>query len=241
MRIVLDASVAVAAQRREDPAFAASGRWLRRILSEQDELLVPTLFQVEVTSALSRAGTSKATIGPAQNAYTVLAPQDYAPPPHYATGPDGTVIVFGGLKGPYDTTRFYAATVGAWLLDPTITRVGGSDYLLLYSRFGDYDGGAFEAPPPFPGRALPMGGESAFFVSTVNATSPSGLTVFAAHRAFVTAEALYPGKLAVFDDPTGDMAPGTVGVAKAAELALVLRKAQNGLKILALDSRCSPK
>jgi predicted nucleic acid-binding protein len=62
MRIVLDASVAVAAQRRADPAFVASGLWLRRILSAQDELLVPTLFQIEVTSALLRAGTSMATI-----------------------------------------------------------------------------------------------------------------------------------------------------------------------------------
>ena len=62
MKIVLDASVAVAAQRRDDPAFAEAGRWLRRILSGQDELIVPTIFQIEVTSALTRAGTGKKTI-----------------------------------------------------------------------------------------------------------------------------------------------------------------------------------
>jgi len=94
-----------------------------------------------------------------------------------------------------------------------------------------------------PGRALPMDGEIAFFVSTEKGTSPSGLSVTANRRVPGAAVPLYPGpgKLVVFDDPAGDMAAGSVGVAKAAELALVLRKTPAGVKVLALDSRCAPQ
>jgi predicted nucleic acid-binding protein len=56
MRLVLDASVAVAAARAGEPAHAAARARLSRILSGADEIVVPTLFAVEVTAALARAG-----------------------------------------------------------------------------------------------------------------------------------------------------------------------------------------
>jgi predicted nucleic acid-binding protein len=52
MRLVLDASVAVAAARVGEPAHDAARARLTRILRGADEIVVPTLFSVEVTAAL---------------------------------------------------------------------------------------------------------------------------------------------------------------------------------------------
>ena len=58
MIYVLDASVAVAAVRRSEPGHLASRARLRRLLQGDDEIVVPVLFDVEVTSALVRAGVA---------------------------------------------------------------------------------------------------------------------------------------------------------------------------------------
>ncbi len=52
---VLDASVAVAAVRPMEPSHAASRARLTRLLAGADEIVVPAIFDVEVTSALARA------------------------------------------------------------------------------------------------------------------------------------------------------------------------------------------
>jgi predicted nucleic acid-binding protein len=51
---VLDASVAVAAVRRSEPSHAAARARLARLLAGADDIVVPALFDVEVTSALVR-------------------------------------------------------------------------------------------------------------------------------------------------------------------------------------------
>ncbi|HEY8089900.1 MAG TPA: type II toxin-antitoxin system VapC family toxin [Polyangiaceae bacterium] len=62
MRIVLDASVAIAAQRPTEPAYAASRARLVRFLTGQDTVLVPSFFIVEVSGALARLGFGSKTI-----------------------------------------------------------------------------------------------------------------------------------------------------------------------------------
>ncbi|MBI4953659.1 MAG: type II toxin-antitoxin system VapC family toxin [Myxococcales bacterium] len=56
MKYVLDASVAVAAVRPTEPHHRAARRRLAALLTGQDEIVVPAIFEVEVTSALVRAG-----------------------------------------------------------------------------------------------------------------------------------------------------------------------------------------
>lgn len=58
MIYVLDASVAVAAVRSSEPGHAASRARLARLLRGLDEVVVPALFDIEVASALVRAGVS---------------------------------------------------------------------------------------------------------------------------------------------------------------------------------------
>jgi predicted nucleic acid-binding protein len=55
---VLDASVAVAAVRRSEPGHVASRARLLRLLQGDDEIVVPILFDIEVTSALVRVGVA---------------------------------------------------------------------------------------------------------------------------------------------------------------------------------------
>jgi predicted nucleic acid-binding protein len=63
MRIVLDASVAIAAQRPAEPAHAASRARLVRFLTAADTVVVPSFFVVEVSGALSRLGFDPKAIG----------------------------------------------------------------------------------------------------------------------------------------------------------------------------------
>ena len=62
MTIVLDASVAVAAVRVGEPSHPASYDRMLRVLRRADDVVVPTLFTVEVASALTRAGESHGTV-----------------------------------------------------------------------------------------------------------------------------------------------------------------------------------
>ena len=56
MRLVMDASVVVAATRSVEPSFAAARARVNRALRGDDELLVPTLLAVEVGASLARVG-----------------------------------------------------------------------------------------------------------------------------------------------------------------------------------------
>ncbi len=58
MRYVLDASVAVAAIRTTEPGHVAALARCMDLFSGRDEIVVPALFDVEVTAALVRRGIS---------------------------------------------------------------------------------------------------------------------------------------------------------------------------------------
>jgi predicted nucleic acid-binding protein len=62
MRLVLDASVAVAAARRREPSHRAAQARVVGILRGEDELIVPTIFPVEVAAALARVGEPAAAV-----------------------------------------------------------------------------------------------------------------------------------------------------------------------------------
>lgn len=62
MKIVLDASVAVAAARPGEPSHGAARTRIERALQGLDELVQPAIFAVEVGGALARLGHSEADI-----------------------------------------------------------------------------------------------------------------------------------------------------------------------------------
>ncbi|MGH7270683.1 MAG: type II toxin-antitoxin system VapC family toxin [Polyangiaceae bacterium] len=56
MRYVLDASVAVASLRANEPLHSAAAAYLAPLLKGADSIVVPSIFGIEVASALTRAG-----------------------------------------------------------------------------------------------------------------------------------------------------------------------------------------
>ena len=62
MRLVLDASVAIAAARGSEPSFHSARARINRALRGDDELVIPALFGVEVAGALARAGEAESKI-----------------------------------------------------------------------------------------------------------------------------------------------------------------------------------
>jgi predicted nucleic acid-binding protein len=64
MRLVLDATVAIAAVRPNEAAHAAANTRVRRALRGDDQLLLPSVFIIEVTGALGRVGEPAARIRP---------------------------------------------------------------------------------------------------------------------------------------------------------------------------------
>jgi predicted nucleic acid-binding protein len=99
VRIVLDASVAVAAQRPLEAAYAASRARMVRFLTGEDTVLVPSFFAVEVSGALSRLGFDRPTIVRIVDRLTM--------PPHEVVtiGPRAAraaraVAIRGKLRGP---------------------------------------------------------------------------------------------------------------------------------------------
>jgi len=64
VRICLDASVAVAAQRPGEPSHAISRARVNRVLAGTDDIVVPAIFPIEIAAALSRNGVDpKVVIG----------------------------------------------------------------------------------------------------------------------------------------------------------------------------------
>jgi predicted nucleic acid-binding protein len=99
VRIVLDASVAVAAQRPLEPAYAASRARMVRFLTGADTVLVPSFFVVEMSGALARLGFDRSTI--------VRIVDRLTAPPHevVTVGPRAAraaraVAIRGKLRGP---------------------------------------------------------------------------------------------------------------------------------------------
>jgi predicted nucleic acid-binding protein len=62
VRYVLDASVAVAALRANEPFHADALRRCLPLFAGRDEIVVPALFDVEVASALVRRGVASASV-----------------------------------------------------------------------------------------------------------------------------------------------------------------------------------
>ena len=62
MRVVLDASVAIAAMRPSEPAYAAARACVERALQGLDVIVEPSFFVVEVAGALTRLGYEPAAI-----------------------------------------------------------------------------------------------------------------------------------------------------------------------------------
>jgi predicted nucleic acid-binding protein len=98
MKLVLDASVAIAAMRPDEPAHVASRARIERALQGADELVEPPLFRVEVAGALARRGVADADI-------RALLQALRAPPHRIVTiGPKGsasaeTCALLGRLRG----------------------------------------------------------------------------------------------------------------------------------------------
>ena len=62
MRYVLDASVAIAACRPREPAFARASARVARALVGDDELVLPATFGIAVAGAMARAGVAEADV-----------------------------------------------------------------------------------------------------------------------------------------------------------------------------------
>ena len=62
MKYVLDASVAVAAVRVREPFHANALRHCAPLFGGRDEIVVPAIFDLEVTSALVRRGVTAASV-----------------------------------------------------------------------------------------------------------------------------------------------------------------------------------
>jgi predicted nucleic acid-binding protein len=98
MKLVLDASVAIAAMRPSETAYAAARARIERVLQGGDELVQPALFGVEVAGALARRGLAEADI-------RALVQALRAPPHRIVTiGPKGsasaeTCAMKGRLRG----------------------------------------------------------------------------------------------------------------------------------------------
>lgn len=63
MKYVLDASVAIAALRDTEPLHKEALRRCMPLFAGEDEIVVPAIFDLEVTSALLRRGAALASVG----------------------------------------------------------------------------------------------------------------------------------------------------------------------------------
>jgi predicted nucleic acid-binding protein len=62
VKYVLDASVAVAALRSSEPSHAAALRTCSALFAGGDDIVVPAIFDIEVTAALTRRGLDAARV-----------------------------------------------------------------------------------------------------------------------------------------------------------------------------------
>jgi predicted nucleic acid-binding protein len=99
MRLVLDASVAIAATRAFEPSYAAARAQVERALQGIDAVVVPAFFFVEVAGALARQGVTEPDI------HAVLDPFTRAPHEVVTIGPKRAraalrVAIACKLRGP---------------------------------------------------------------------------------------------------------------------------------------------
>jgi predicted nucleic acid-binding protein len=99
VRLVLDASVAIAAQRPREAAYAASRARLVRSLTGADALVVPSFFVVEVSGALRRLGFDPKGIGRLVDRLTA-PPHEVVPVGPRSAKAARSVAVRGKLRGP---------------------------------------------------------------------------------------------------------------------------------------------
>ncbi len=99
MRVVLDASVAIAAQRPQEPGYAVSRARLVRFLTGLDTVVVPSFFVVEVSGALSRLGFDAKGIGRLADRLTAPPHEVVTVGPRSAKAARG-VAIRGKLRGP---------------------------------------------------------------------------------------------------------------------------------------------
>jgi len=62
MRYVLDACIPIASMRPSEPLYVVSLGRIQRLQSGADTIVVPSLFQVEVTAGLTRGGLPPAVV-----------------------------------------------------------------------------------------------------------------------------------------------------------------------------------
>jgi predicted nucleic acid-binding protein len=98
MRLVLDASVAVAAMRPSEPAHAAARARIEGALQGADELVEPSIFGVEVAGALARRGTLEPDIVALLQALSRAPHQIVTIGPKRATAAQ-TAAIKGRLRG----------------------------------------------------------------------------------------------------------------------------------------------
>ncbi|MGA7119590.1 MAG: type II toxin-antitoxin system VapC family toxin [Polyangiaceae bacterium] len=72
MRLVLDASIAIAALRPKEPSYQAARARLRRLANGDDVAVIPSLFLAEVAGALARLGFDPPAIDALVGALTAL-------------------------------------------------------------------------------------------------------------------------------------------------------------------------
>jgi predicted nucleic acid-binding protein len=127
MRLVLDASVAIAATRPSEPSYAAARAQVERALQGIDTIVVPAFFVVEVSSALARQGR------PLGDIQAIIDPLTRSPHELVTIGPKRAraaqrIAVACKLRGPDALYVWIAAREGVPLctLDQEILTLGAA-------------------------------------------------------------------------------------------------------------------
>ena len=127
MRLVLDASVAVAAMRMSEPSHTAARARIERAIQSADELLLPPIFPVEVGGALARVGVPEVTIRRLVDAL-VRPPHEIVTMGRKRAGAAQNLAMNARLRGA-DAVYVWLATarsVTLCTLDDEMTRRGGA-------------------------------------------------------------------------------------------------------------------
>jgi predicted nucleic acid-binding protein len=127
MKLVLDASVAVAAMRTSEPSHAAARARIERAIRNADALLLPPIFPAEVGGALARLGVPEAQIRRLVDAL-VRSPHEVVTMGPKRAGATQSLAMNGRLRGA-DAVYVWLANarnVTLCTLDDEMTRRGGA-------------------------------------------------------------------------------------------------------------------
>lgn len=127
MRLVLDASVAIASMRAAEPHHVAARARVERALRGDDELVEPAVFGVEVAGALARRGTPEQDIRDLVLALCRLPHQIVTIGPKGAAAAE-TRAIQARLRGADALYVWLASARGITLctLDPEMSQRGGA-------------------------------------------------------------------------------------------------------------------